>query len=517
MADRLSNIGDQVRALPPARRWALAASAAGSLAFFTWIAFGMNEQDYRLLYRGFAADETAKVVEVLRAEKIPYRLEEGGGSISVPASMVYEARIRVAGKGLPSGSSPGLEIFDTPRFGVSDFVNRVNFQRALQGELARSIEQLASIDRARVQVAVPKRRRFVSGRSEKSSASVVVRLHPGAELDPQQVRGIVHLVASSVQGLSAEDVTLVDQRGRMLAPDVAGTAGASAPAGSLAHQERLERELADRIESILERTVGQGGVVARVRAELDWTQTESTHERYDPDSQVARSEQRSTERSSEGSTGAAGIPGIASNAPAGIGGAGSGGDSRSSRSSTTETINYEIDKVVSRTVQPLGTIERLDVAVLIDSSSAPSADAGWDAATLLEFEELAKRAIGFSSERGDQIAVRSAPFRAAPIEVLEGGWLDPEMILLATSVLRFAGILLALVLFARLVVRPVVNRLATAPVANLPARAGDLELQLAGVGSDLSLGEGASAQGASIRGQVASEENMRALRTWLRE
>jgi flagellar M-ring protein FliF len=514
VADWLSNLGEQVNALPPARRWALAASAAASLAFFSWIALGMNEPDYRLLYRGFEEDEAARVLEVLRAEKIPYRLEEGGGTIYVPAPLVYETRIRVAGKGLPSGGSPGLEIFDKPGFGVSEFVNRVNYQRALQGELARSIEHLESVDRARVTVAIPKRRKFVSGRSEKPSASVVVRLHPGAELDAQQVSGIVHMVASSIQGLDPKDVTLVDRDGRMLAPEHASAmGGGTVSTGSLAHQAGLERELAERIESILAPTVGRGGVVAQVRARLDWTRTESTEERFDPDSQVARSEQRSTEASSEGSSNAAGIPGIASNAPAGIGGSGSVG-SGSSENLSAETINYEINKVVSRTIAPMGRIERLDVAVLIDAGSGP-AEGSWDAAALQEFEELAKRAIGFSSERGDEIAVRTAPFRAAPVEFVDEGFLGPEMILLVSTVLRFVGILAALVLFARLVLRPIIGRMADAPAA-LPVRAGELELQLAGAGADVALAEGASAD-APVPPQIANEQNMQALRNWLKE
>jgi flagellar M-ring protein FliF len=517
MASWLSSIVDQVRALPPARRMALAASAAGSLAFFAWISVAMNGEDYRLLYRGFEPDEAAQVVEVLKAEKVPYRLDEGGGAIFVPAPLVYEARLVVAGKGLPRGGSPGLELFDAPGFGVSDFVNQVNYQRALQGELARSIEHLAGVERARVQIAAPQQRGYVAARSQKPSASVVVALHPGAELDEQQVRGIVHLVASSVPGLAPDQVTLVDQRGHLLAPQAGDALGPTAPAGSLAHQERLERELAERVESILGHTVGAGAVVARVRADLDWTQTESTEERFDPESQVARSERISNETSQDGSLLPAGIPGIASNAPAGVGGASAGGAGRS-ESRSTETINYEISKTVSRTVAPMGTVKRLDVAVLIDQGSPTAGEGGFDDSALREFEDLAKHAIGFSAERGDRIVVRTAPFHSIDL----GGEEErdpfaPEVLLLAATALRFLGILAAILLFARLVAAPLLARLATpgAPGA-LPVRAGDLELQLAGAAPGMALPRGAAAQSPAAMPRTASD-SVQTLRGWLKE
>jgi len=511
MGEWLSSIIDQLRALPPGRRAALLLSAVASLAFFTWISVGMGGDDYRLLYRGLAMDEAGKVVEALKGDNVPYRIEEGGTAIYVPAALVYETRLQVAGKGLPRGGSPGLEIFDKPGFGVSDFVNQVNYQRALQGELARSIEQLAGVERARVQIASPKHRGFVAARSQKPSASVVVGLRAGADLDPNQIRGIVHLVASSVQGLSPEQVTLVDQRGHMLAPDPGGTLGPGAPAGALAHQERLERELAERIESILGRSVGQGAVVAWVRADLDWTQTESTEERYDPDSQVARSERVSSENSADGGPTASGVPGIGSNSPDGQAGASSSTGRTDTRS--TETINYEISKTVSRTVAPLGTLQHLDVAVLIDENAH---EGGWSPEALQQFEDLAKHAIGFSAERGDQIAVRSAPFHS--IELGEEGrdLFKPEILLLASMVLRFVGVLLALFLFARMIVRPLVARLAATPAASLPLRAGDLELQLAGGAAGAALPDGASGA-AAVPAHVATEENMQALRSWLKE
>jgi len=515
MGEWLPSIVEQIKALPPARRMLLLASAVASLSFFAWVSLGLGGEEYRLLYRGLAENEAGQVVQALAAEKVPYRIDEGGTAILVPAALVHETRLKVAGKGLPRGGSPGLELFDDPGFGVSDFVNQVNYQRALQGELARSIEQLAAVERARVQVASPKRRGFVASRSEKPSASVIVSLHPGAELETHQVRGIVHLVASSVQGLAPEQVTLVDQRGHLLAPDPSGTAGAGAPAGALSHQAKLERELGDRIEAIVARSVGAGAVVAQVRADLDWTQTESTEERYDPDSQVARSERVSTESSTDGDLVPGGVPGIGSNAPDGQGAAAV----RTGRSDTrtSETINYEISKTVSRTVAPIGTIQRLDVAVLIDENSGPAVGESWSPEALGRFEDLAKHAVGYSEERGDRIAVRTAPFQTIELSDEGRDLLAPEVLLLASMVLRFLGVLVALLLFARLVVAPVADKLATLPAPSLPVRAGDLALQLAGGGREGgALPEGAS-EAARVPARLATEENMQALRSWLKE
>ncbi len=532
LGDSLQNVLAQFRALPPGRQLVLLLAAAGSLAFFGWMATGVGRPDYRLLYRGLPPDEAASVVDALDQQNIPYRVEDEGSALYVPASHVHLARIRLAGSGLPGGGGPGLEIFDRPGFGVTDFVHQVNWQRALQGELTRSIEQLAAVERARVQLAIPERSVFVRTEQPRASASVVVKLAPGRDLEAEQVRAIVHLVASSVDSLEAGQVTLVDDRGRMLAPLGDGTPGPSAPGGNLQYQARLERELAQRVQTILEPTVGMGRVVAKVRADLLWTQTETTEERFDPDSQVARSEQRSTESSSEGAGANGGVPGVAANSPD-LGGAGgvAGGESASS-SRTSETVNYEISKTVVHQVEPVGEVERLHVAVLVDG--APTEDGAfqaWDAPSLQRFEELTKRAVGFSADRGDQISVQSAPFRSLTVEEDGGGGLSPDVWLLLSSLLHYGALFLAFVLFARLVFKPLLGAATSGgEAASLPMTAEQLEAQLAlGQGSEAAL-SAAAAAGLSVPapeptlaeqvGAVAQErgeDSVRTLRNWLGE
>ena len=502
MADRFQDLLKQFSALPPARQLTLVATAVGSLAFFYWIALGTNATEYRTLYRGLEDAEAAQVVDALTAERIEYRLADGGTAIEVPIQRVHEARMRVASRGLPSGNSPGFEIFDQGTFGVTDFVQKVNYHRALQGELARSIEQVEGVEKVRVQLAIPQRKALMRKDERRASASVVVRLATGFELEPAQIRGIVHLVASSVEGLDVAQVTLVDNRGRLLAPQSEMDPAPGGGPSMLNASRSLERELEDQVESILEPTVGLGRVVAKVNARVDWTQTEKTEEIFDPNSQIERSTQRETENSSD-STSEGGVVGIVANSPeASPPDAASGTDSSSSRIS--ETINYELSKTVSRHVLPTGKVERLSIAVLLDGkpvvtgagdAEAPEGEAGdapaftpWSSDEIAEFEQLAKRAVGFSVERGDEISVINAPFHALEAtEFDEPSPLTPDLIALVMTILQGIAFVVGLLVFARLFVRPLASAVGgneTAAVKDLRkevmAKLATVQLELAG-------------------------------------
>ncbi len=470
MATRFQDLLQQFSALSPMRQATLVATAVGSLAFFYWISTGAREGEYRVLYRGLEDAEAAQVVDALTAERIDHRIADGGTAIEVPAARVHEARMRVASRGLPSGNSPGFEIFDQGTFGVTDFVQKVNYHRALQGELARTIEQVEGVEKVRVQLALPQRKALLRKDERKATASVVVRLRAGHDLDSGQIRGIVHLVASSVEGLDPSQVTLVDNRGRLLAPQSELDPSAGGGPSMLRAARSLEQGLEDQVESILERTVGLGRVVAKVSAQVDWTQTEKTEEIFDPNSQIERSTQRETESSSDKAS-EGGVVGIVANSPdAAPPAAATGTDSNSSR--TSETVNYELSKTVSRQILPTGTIERLSVAVLIDGKPVGGGAPGeapapgetpaevvaftpWSADELAEFEQLAKRAVGFSAERGDEISVINAPFYAIDSELDDSGpVISPGILALLSTVLQGVVLLIALFLFSRLFVRP---------------------------------------------------------------
>ena len=519
----LQGVWQQFLAWPIARRATFVATAAGSLAFFLWIAFGAVAQPYGLLYRGLAGDEMAEVVRGLEASRTPYRLVEGGASVEVPADKVYAARIELAGQGLPRGGGAGFELFDRSDFGVTDFVHRVNYRRALQGELARSIAELEPVAKARVQIAIPERSAFVADDDRKPSASVVVDLRPGADLSAGQVRGIVHLISAAVESLPPERVSVVDGRGRLLAP-AGESVDPAQPAGTGDYQTRLETDLGGRIESILGHVVGAGRVSARVRADLDWTHTESTEEVFDPNAQVERSEEKSTETDEELASGAQGVPGVASNLPgAGGGTAVASGAAPVTRKKerTSETVNYEISKKVSRSVGAAGTVKRLTVAILLDGKpgAKEAAFEPWDADSLKNFEELAKRAVGFDGARGDQLTITSSPFHALDKEDGDAPLLSPSAMTLTGSLLRGLLLLASLAAFGLLVVRPLANVLGTAGASALPARVVDLEAQLAGVGA-----ASAEAGAAQVAAGVDSgaprdrvEETVNAIRSWLRQ
>ncbi|MCG8589714.1 MAG: flagellar M-ring protein FliF [Proteobacteria bacterium] len=530
MPQWLSNILAQWSALSRGRQIAFIASAAGSLAFFGWIAGGAHRAEHRLLYRGLEPQEASAVLEALAAERIPTRLEEGGSAIYVPAAQVHEARIRVAGRGLPAGGSTGFEIFDEGGFGVTDFIQKVKYRQALQGELARSVEQLEPVDKARVQIAIPERSAFVRRNVDRPSASVVVRLRPGHDLEAEQVRGVVHLVASSVEGLAATAVTVVDNRGRLLAPDGEGPPGPGAPASAMRQQQAVEKGLARQVESILEPAVGPGRVVARIQAQLDWTQSELTEESFDPDSQVARSEQRSSDTANEFDGDTGGVAGVRANAAEAVAAEPeTGRERRTSRSS--ETINYEISKRVRREVAPVGRIRRLSVAVLIDGKPTPpvAAEEGapppdaeefqpWDAESLARFEALAKRAVGFDAERGDELTLINSPFLNGEV-IEEPTGFDPKWLPLVGTLLNYGGLLLALLLFAKLMLRPLVDVIGSGEARVVGMRARELdEGSLDPTALALSEGE---REPPSLPDQVRAlaeargEDSVKTLRGWL--
>src|SRR5215470_7597142 len=260
-------------AQPPARRVALLATAVGSVALVLGLAWWVQQPLYRPLFTNLSPEDAASIVEALKAQKVSYQIEDGGRAVLVPAERLYELRLALASKGLPEGGGVGFELFDRQTLGQTDFLQRLNYQRALQGELARTIGQLGGVESARVHLALPERSLFVA-ENRRPSASVVLRLAPGRTLSGGQIDGVVHLVAASVEGLNADDVTVVDEAGRMLTPDRRGTDAAGASSTSLELQRSFERTAEERVESMLGAVVGRDRVIARVAATLDLARVE---------------------------------------------------------------------------------------------------------------------------------------------------------------------------------------------------------------------------------------------------
>jgi flagellar M-ring protein FliF len=448
--------------LPPARRVTFAAMTAAILVGTGGLAWWVQQPQYRVLYSGLGASDAGAVIEYLKTEKIPYRVGDTGGNIEVAAGRLYETRMALAGRGVPQGGGVGFEIFDKQTLGMTDFVQRLNYQRALQGELARSISELDTVESARVHLAMPERSLFVS-EERRPSASVVLKLRPGRTLAPEQIAGVVHLVAASVEGLRPNDVTVVDVNGQVLTHDQGEQDTRSPGKGLMTFQREMEQGYSESIESMLARVLGPGHALARVTVALDLAQVEKTEESFDPDRVAVRNEKRSKESSAQGaSNGAAASSDITNEAkPAPSG-------PQSAREDTA--LNYEISKVTSRRVEQMGAVKKLSVAVLVDGTWTGEGDARQFVPRPQEeidrYRELIKRAVGFNEDRGDQIEVASAPFQApAALEAPEAPGMLAKVGEFSEVLWRLAGILVVMIVVLT-VIRPFLLAMASrAPLA----------------------------------------------------
>ena len=340
---------------------ALTGSIAGLVAVTLWT----QQPDMQVLFANLAVDDASGIIDKLKDAKVPYETANGGTTVLVPSAQVHDLRLEMAGQGLPHGGGVGYEIFDRTTMGMSDFVQKLNYRRALQGELARTITQMPEVERARVHLAIPERRLFAT-EQDRARASVVVSLRASQTLSKAQIQGVVHLVSSSVEGLQARDVTVVDGHGNLLS-NTSSDESAGLSGTQMEYQRTLEKDIETRIQTMLERIVGVNKAVVRVSSVLDFRKIETTEERYDPNGQVVRSEQRGQEKSSGVNGTSGGVPGVESNVPGGT--EAEGGQTSSNNNQTIiETVNYEIRRTVSRIGVQTGTIKKLSVAVLGDGT-----------------------------------------------------------------------------------------------------------------------------------------------------
>ncbi|MBF0186756.1 MAG: flagellar M-ring protein FliF, partial [Magnetococcales bacterium] len=444
---------------------------------------------FKVLFSGLPEEETARVVEELSKLGIPYTLGANNTMVSIPNDRVHEVRLEMAQLGLPKqGTGVGFEIFDqTSLVGMTDFMQRMNYQRALQGELSRTIENVAAVNSARVHLVLPKDSLFVSERRE-ASASVILDL--SRPMRPAQSDGIVHLIATAVAGLDEDNVTLVDQKGNLIAGGKSSPDDGRMPMDeSLSLQRSIEKSLEEKAQTMLDPVLGAGKSIVRVTAELDLSRVERMEEVFDPEGQVPRSEQFVNE-SSRGVFGVGGVPGVQPNDP-NAQAAMSGGGSDQSRSVEKETVNYEISKTVNKVLLPTGTIKRLSVAVLLDGKYVSPEQEGeppkYEARSTEEiasYQKIIENAVGFNANRGDVIQVTNTAFE--PIVMPAGSegtpfWQMPEFYLQVLMWLVILGLLL-------FVLRPMVAKLlAPEKVGDdgLPRTVAELEQMLLadGVGS----------------------------------
>ena len=461
--------------LPVVRQLGLLIGLAASIGIGVAVVLWSQTPSFNILYSNVTGQDAQAMAEVLKRNNIEFRLDPDSGAVMVDASKRSEAMLKLAAENLPNSSGEGFEIMNQEQgFGSSAFIQNVRYQRAREGELARTIKSIAAVENARVHLALPKESAFVRNR-KKPGASVMIKLAPGRRLEKEQISAITHLVASSVTNLETSQVTLVDDRGRLLSSNNNGN-DLAMTANEFEYTRKLEQTYIERIEHLLAPLVGVSGVRAQVNADLDFTRTESTQEQFNPDLPALRSEQQ-IEEQSKGMQTQGGIPGALTNEPPGkpiapeeIAGQTSeesrivAGPSRSKKRSLR---NFELDKTISHTRHSMGGIRRLSVAVLLDVKMGKD-DKGNPIETpytdeeLARFSALVKEVVGFKEMRGDSVKVINSAFlpteemaEIPELPIWEQSWF--------WSVLKQAAGAMMVLFLVLGILRPIMRHLASAP------------------------------------------------------
>lgn len=469
-AERIKLMLSSLRSSP---KLLLVICGAAALSVIIALLFWAKEPDYRVLFSNISDEEGGAIVAQLTQLNVPYRIETPGGVIMVPGSQVHEVRMKLAQQGLPKGGSVGFELLDQEKFGISQFTEQVNYQRALEGELARTIENLGPIQSARVHLATPKPSMFVR-EQKKPTASVTVNLLQGRTLDDAQVVAITHLISSAVTGLAAESVTIVDQRGNLLTQS--GVRGLQT--AHLKYTNEIETDYQQRIQRILAPLVGDENIRAQVTAQIDFTEQEQTQEQYqpnaDPQKMAIRSRQASLAEQGN-SRGASGVPGALSNTPPApatapvtqplntpvddkkekTSGSNTGRETTQPYNNRSdETTNFEVDRTLTHTKSNTGRIQRLSVAVVINH--LPQGEEGKPGpiseTELARINALVKEAIGYNAARGDSVNILNSAFNGVVEEAVPPFWEQDRFYALLMAIARYLVIaIIAWVMWRKLV------------------------------------------------------------------
>jgi flagellar M-ring protein FliF len=438
--------------MPNQQKLGLIVAVASTVALLVGLFLWGQTPDYRVLYANLSERDGGAVIESLQQQNISYKFTEGG-TLMVPADRVHEVRLQMAAKGLPKGGAVGFELMENQKFGTSQFLEQVNYQRALEGELARSVETMASVASARVHLAIPKATVFVK-EQQKPSASVVLALHAGGSLDAGQVSAIVHLISSSVPNMPAQAVTVVDQSGTLLSSARDSGAEQLMDATQLKYVRQIEQDYVKRIEDILIPITGVQNVRAQVTASLDFAQTEQTAETYKPNQPPNQAAVRSlqTQETLNGTTGTGGIPGALSNqppvpatapiaTPATAVAAATG--NAASNTHKELTTNYEVDRTIQHTKLPVGSIKRLSIAVVVNNPSSTDKDGKvttrpYTDAEKAQITALVKETVGFDAKRGDSLNLLNSAFNEKQ-EILPETpmWKQPDNIAMVKDIFKF--------------------------------------------------------------------------------
>lgn len=491
-------IRDYLGHISAQQRVALAVAVAAIIAILVAVSLWSRQPDLKVLFSGIGERDGGAIIAALDQLNVPYKFSEGGGAILVSAERVHEIRLRLASQGLPKGGSVGFELMDNQKFGISQFAEQVNYQRALEGELSRTIQSIASVQSARVHLAIPKPSVFVR-EEQKPTASVLLNLYPGRGLEPSQVAGISHLVASSVPQMPMSNINIIDQNGTLLSQLKSKLNDAGLDPTQLKYVSEMEASIIKRIQDILTPVVGSDNLKVQVAADIDFSESEQTAESYKPNTtppNISIRSQQTSETANVNQAGAQGVPGALSNQPpvpatapvtnppvpgqTGTNPQGKPGDPTGQfaaagitaplgplgqplGSTKNSTINYEVDKTIRHTKQAVGSIKRLTAAVVVNHRK----DVGKDGkpttkplsdAEMKQINDLVKQAMGFSQDRGDSVSVANSPFTVSDKQEINIPlWKDPETVAFAKDLIKYLiiGGIVAYLLLG--VVRPIVK------------------------------------------------------------
>lgn len=497
----MSAMGDTLKGVGRAKLTIMLIAAIAMTGFFVALSFKLTNANMAPLYSNLSLQDSAKIVAELDKSGTPYQIVGNGSQIMVPTDRVLRLRMDMASQGIPSGGNiVGYEIFDrSETFGSSNFVMNVNMARALEGELSRTISSISGVDAARVHLVMPKRELFNRDK-EKPSASITIKMGGGHSLERSEVTAITHLAASSVPGLEASRVTVVDNHGRLLARGDGNDTLDAAASSALEYRIAYETRMQGTIEDLLQKVVGPGKVRVQITADMNFDRTVTNSEKYDPEGQVARSTQSNTQRESAQDKAGGGDVSVANNLPGGAAGETGGGSNRTVEQSG-ETTNYEISKTVQNHISEGGKVNKIFVAALVDGTYATDAD-GKETYTprteeeMKQMRSLIATAIGYDEKRGDQIELANMRFSEQAADLEEESFFEQFKIemhsIIQTLIMAVVAILAIL-----LVLRPAVNQLVRAAQAPSERVAGELAaLQApAGGGQAARLPGGAAAQG----------------------
>ena len=474
--------------------FAVAAVITLAIGSILWSKHG----DFRVVFSNISERDGGAIISSLEQLNVPYKFSEGGGAILVPSDRVHEIRLRLASQGLPKGGAVGFELMENQKFGISQFAEQVNYQRALEGELSRTIQSVAAVQTARVHLAIPKPTVFVR-EEQKPSASVLLNLYPGRALEAAQIAGIQNLVASSVPQMPVANVAILDQSGALLSQLKSKLMEAGLDPTQVKYMHEVESAVIKRIEDILTPIVGPGNAKVQVAADIDFAQVEQTAETHKPNAtppEIAIRSQQTSETASATATPAAGVPGALSNQPpvpatapltqpavtgaaggstppipgqinaAGVQAAiGSVGQPVATRKDST--INYEIDRTIRHTKHAAGVVRRLSAAVVVNHRKEIGKDGKPASKPLTDTEvkqinDLAREAMGFNKERGDTLSVANASFTA--IERNDGGlplWKDPDIVAMLKDLIKYGAIAGIIAYLLLKVVKPLLATMMT--------------------------------------------------------